>query len=628
MRMKVIVTICFVIFICMLLKLNLKDHEKYLAMFEEKMAMVVSGGSARRGRILDCNGKVLVDNVGTLNIVYHKSPDISVFDELDIARALAFYVGDYRVSDDMKRDYYLLLHNNGDDLISDSEYQLLRERKLTSDDILRLKKERIKDSDLVYSELEEKLIYLFYLMNNGYYYQDKYLFYDIDEESSLKIMENNLKGIRVVVGSKRVYPYADTLRGIFGSVGSIPKEDVSYYLDNGYSLEDVVGISGLEKTYENELKGEKSTYYVNSDYSLEKISDEVMGHDIVLNIDIDLQLFLENVLKDELNKAHLKKQSKFFHEAYSVIGEPFTGHVMAMSGVRRNDDGSFQEITSTMLSSSFAMGSVVKGASITVGYQTNSIDVGKKMLDSCVKLYYQPLKCSYKRLGYVDDITALKTSSNYFQFITAIRSTGNTYHYNMQFDVTEDNFSIYRNTFATYGLGSLTNIDLPNEKNGIIGDKVSGDLLLNLAIGQYDTYTPIQLFQYINTIATRGKRMKLLIGSQDVSLLNEVYLDSVYYDRILEGFYQVFHGGTATNYASSSLNVAGKTGTSETFYDSNFDGVVDTKTINSTLALFFPRENPKYSMVIIAPNITYSDTYTYPFTKNVSLKMTDYLEEE
>ena len=58
------------------------------------------------------------------------------------------------------------------------------------------------------------------------------------------------------------------------------------------------------------------------------------------------------------------------------------------------------------------MGSVIKGASHTVGYQNNLIDIGKKINDSCVKLYQVPTKCSYKRLGYIDDITALKTSSN------------------------------------------------------------------------------------------------------------------------------------------------------------------------------------------------------------------------
>ena len=464
-------------------------------------------------------------------------------------------------------------------------------------------------------------------MNEGYYYQDKYLLKDITEEEALKIMEQNLNSIRIVVSSKRVYPYQDTLKDIFGSIGSIPKEEARDYLNQGYKLEDTVGISGLEKTYENILKGQKATYLVNDDYSLSLLSEEQMGHDLVLNIDIDLQIKLENTLKEELLAAKKKKQSRYFHDAYSIIGDPNTGNILAMSGILLNDDGSFKEISHTLLSSSFAMGSVVKGASSTVGYLTGAIKEGQKILDSCVKLSFQPAKCSYKRLGYVDDITALKTSSNYFQFITAINSTGNSYHYNMELNVTKENFDTYRQTFADYGLGTLTDIDLPNEKIGMIGQKISGDLLLNLAIGQYDTYTPLELFQYINTIANRGKRLRLNVAKRDPTLLNEVPLNQHYYDRILEGFYEVFHGGTASSYVDYSLQASGKTGTSETFYDSNHDGIVDVETINSTLAFFYPKDTPKYSIIIIAPHITNSDTYTYPFTKNMSLKITNYLEE-
>ena len=76
---------------------------------------------------------------------------------------------------------------------------------------------------------------------------------------------------------------------------------------------------------------------------------------------------------------------------------------------------------------SYIVGSIVKGASHTVGYLNNSIDIGKKINDSCVKLYSVPSKCSFKRLGYLDDISALKMSSNYYQFITAIKTTGNKY---------------------------------------------------------------------------------------------------------------------------------------------------------------------------------------------------------
>ena len=232
----------------------------------------------------------------------------------------------------------------------------------------------------------------------------------------------------------------------------------------------------------------------------------------------------------------------------------------------------------------------------------------------------------YTSLGYVDDITALRTSSNYFQFLTAIQSTGQSYSYNMKFDVTEEDFARYRSIFSSYGLGNLTEIDYPNEQTGMKGTTIAGDLLLNFAIGQYDTYTPISLLQYINTIANYGNRYALRIKKEESNVfLNQIQMDASYYDRITEGLYQVFHGGTASSYVNASLNAVGKTGTSETFYDSNQDGVVDTPVINSTVVFYYPRENPKYSMVVVAPYITDVSSYNYPFTRNISLRMTNYL---
>ena len=169
----------------------------------------------------------------------------------------------------------------------------------------------------------------------------------------------------------------------------------------------------------------------------------------------------------------------------------------------------FHDVTTNILTSSFTVGSVIKGASHTVGYQNNLIDIGKKINDSCVKLYLVPEKCSYKKLGLIDDITALKTSSNYYQFMTAIKLTGNRYKKNMKLNATEEHFNIYRNTFASFGLGSKTGIDLENESTGIKGKIIADDLLLNLSIGQYDTYTPLQIMNYINTIATSGTRYSL-----------------------------------------------------------------------------------------------------------------------
>ncbi len=626
MKVKLLIGMIFLSFLGVLYDINFHHKEYYSILLKEKTENIVLGSSSPRGRILDCHGKVLVDNVGVLNLVYHRQYDTTLERELEIATILSSYVLDPTLSITDKKNYYLAMNQNGKDLITDEEWNLFDERKLSNEEIKQLKWDRITEDMIHYSDEEEKVIFLFTQMESGYSYQDKVLFTDVTDDFVATILNLEIPEISVSVSSKRVYPYGEILKSIFGTIGSIPKEELDFFLEKGYQRDDIVGVSGLEKEYDDLLRGKKATYIVNSDNSLTLLTEEEVGSDLTLNIDIDVELELERVLKEEMLNAHQKASAKYFHESYAMIGNPMTGGILALLGLRMLDNLDFQDITITSFTSSYAMGSVVKGASSTVGYLNGGITVGKKILDSCVKLYSEPSKCSYKRLGYVDDITALKTSSNYFQFITAIQSTGQSYRYNMKFDVTSDDFMKYRSVFKSYGLGEKTGIDYPNEQTGIEGSTIAGDLLLNFAIGQYDTYTPISLLQYINTIANYGNRYALRLKKEDANVfLNQIILDQSYYDRITEGLYQVFHGGTASSYVNKNLHAVGKTGTSETFYDSDFDGVVDTPVINSTVVFYYPRENPTYSMVVVAPYITDVTNYTYPFTKNVSLKMTKYL---
>ena len=627
MKLKAFLLFLFFSFGGVIYTINQTNHVYYSTLLEQKMERVVYGSSAPRGRIVDRNGNVLVDNVGVIKIAYHKPLNSTIQSELEIASLLEPFVKEYFLTLTNMKNYYLAIHNNGRELITEEEYRLWDERKLSNDDIANLKWDRITEDMLEFDEKERRIIYLFSLMNEGYSYEDKILLSDVSEEELAKILSLDIGSLTSVIEAKRIYPYGETLKSIFGTIGSIPKEKVQNYLTNGYSLDDTVGTSGLEEQYESILKGEKAKYYVNSDNTLTLIEEAKMGNDVVLNIDIGIQLELEKVLKEEMILASKKSSSKYFKEAYAMVGNPKNGGILALAGLKMANDGTFQDITITSFTSSYAMGSVVKGASNTVGYLTGAIEVGQKVLDSCVKLYSEPSKCSYQRLGYVDDITALKTSSNYYQFLTAIKSTGQMYTYNMKFPVTEENFKTYRDVFASYGLGSKTEIDFPNEDTGMKGSKIAGDLLLNFAIGQYDTYTPISLLQYIHTIASYGNRYALRLKKEEYNMfLNQVGLDSSYYDRIIEGMYQVFHGGTASSYVNKNLHAVGKTGTAETFYDSNQDGVVDTEVISSTLAYYFPREDPTYSVAIVAPFLTDTTTYRYPFTKTVSLKISSYLQ--
>lgn len=602
--------------------LLLKNNNYYKEILEEKTNLYVEGPSAPRGRILDRNGNVLVDNEGIRVIVYHKIKGIRVDDELKIAKSLACILD---VSDATRNElvnYYLVTNNNGKDLITSDEYRLYEERKLSGEQIEALKLERITDEMIMYDEETKKIAHLYALMNDGVVYDKKIIKKDVTEEEYAQVLEANIAGVTGEISWKRVYLY-DTLRSIYGNIGSIYYEKSREYLAKGYSLEDIVGISYLELQYEDYLKGKKARYKVNSDYTLKLVEEEIQGNDLVLSIDIELQMYIDEVLKKRLLDAKNYGNTEYFKESYALIGNPNTGEVLAIGGLRLNDDGSFSDISINVINKSYTMGSSVKGATIGVGYKYNLIKPGEFIKDSCVKLAHVPSKCSFKSLGYVNDLTALANSSNYYQYMIAIKLTGNNYVPNMKLNASEKHFQIYRDMLSSFGLGIKTEIDLPKEEEGLKGKTISDDLLLNLAIGQYDTYTPIQVLQYINSVAT-GKRVSLslmreiksnkdVILKKEINVLNEVDLDSDDLSRIREGLRLVISEGTGSYYVPKGVSASGKTGTSESFLDTDNDGNVDTATLSSVFSGYFPSDNPKYSLVVITPNISHKNGQTDAF---------------
>ena len=617
------------------------DKELFTLALENKTVVYVSGGSAPRGRILDTNGKVLVDNLGVKTIYYNKIKGISTSEEIEIAKKLASILSVDEGSILEQKEFWLVNNNNGSNLITEEEYKLLDERKLSSSDLYDLKIERITEDMLnEEDELFRECAKVYSLMNDGYVYSKKEILKRVSDEEYAKVIESNIPGVTGELSWERIYLYGDTLRNILGSVGSIPSEEVDEYLSNGYELTDIVGISYLEKEYEEYLKGKKAKYLVNSDNTLTLVEEEQRGNDLVLSIDIDIQMKAEEIIKDKILLGKKYPNTDYYKDSYALVSDPLTGQIIAMAGIRLNSDDTWSDISLNTINKSFTIGSAVKGATIAVGYQNNLIEMDKYITDSCVKLYLTPQKCSFKSLGRINDLTALAYSSNYYQFMIAIALTGNTYTPNMKLNATEEHFKIYRDMLASFGLGAITNIDLPGETTGIIGSTVADDLLLNLAIGQYDTYTPIEVLQYINSMAS-GTRMSLslmkeircddeVVVKNEIEILNDVAVDEEYLNRIREGLTLVLKEGTGKIYVRDDLLAAGKTGTSESFYDSDNDGKVDVQTITSTFAGFFPNEDPKYSVVVITPNISHNngtnDTMYYGASK-ITKELTSFLAD-
>lgn len=637
--LEVLLIGCMLVILINLFNIQVLKESYYENKVREMTETKVYSSTAPRGRIYDRNGILLVDNKPVKVIYYLKEVGVSTKEELKIADKLSKILEvDYsKITTNMLKEYYLKVNSNLD-LITDEEYKKYKDRKLSKDDLHNLKLERIKEDDI--NSLNKETAYIYYLMNNGYSYTEKIIKDEnVSNEEYAIIAENVgiLKGVNIRLDWERVYPYGITLRGILGNVGKITDEYKDYYISNGYKIDDRVGISYLEYEYDKYLKGEKNEYIRSSDGTYKLVKEGKKGNDIYLNIDIKLQEEIENIIVNNIKRAKYEPNTNFLNRTYVILTDVKTGGIIALAG-KKVINNSVYDISTENINMSYTVGSVVKGASHIVGYNTNALKIGEVRNDECIKIKGTPKKCSFMYLGYLNDLTALKRSSNTFQFHTAIKVGGSSYFYNMGLTIKDSAFNLYRDTFKEFGLGVKTEIDLPNEMLGLIGTKKDAGLLLDYSIGQYDTYTPIQLSQYITTIANNGVRIKPYILDKVVNNRGEVIYDSrrlelnkvtteeKYLNRIKEGFKMVLeYGGTGSGYINLNYKPAGKTGTSQTFIDTNNDGLIDKETISTTFVGYFPYDDPKISITVISPDVsTYTNTEYISFiTKRIVTEVAD-----
>lgn len=625
------------------------DYNDKLAMATEK---TIESTSAPRGRIYDRNHKLLVDNEGIKTIYYKKQNGITTKEEIELAYEVSNNIDiDYSKIDDNKlKDFYYKSHyKECRKKITDAEWDLYNKRKLNDKDIDKLIYERLDDEISEYTDSDKKAAYIYYLMNKGYSYAEKVIKNsDVTDAEYAYISENidNLKGFNTKLDWERVYLYGDTFKSILGNVSSntqgIPSELSEEYLKRGYTLDDRVGISYLEYQYEDYLRGTKAKYRLLSDNSYELVSEGKRGNDIVLTIDIELQKYLEEVLSNEVLNAKGEPGTQYYNRSFAIVSDPNTGEILAMAGKQAIlKDGYYQivDYTPGIVTLPVTPGSVVKGASMMVGYKYGAIDIGTVLNDECIKIKDTPLKCSWQTMGPIDDVYALQNSSNVYQYKIAIKVGNGSYEYNQGLVLDESAFDKYREMYAEFGLGEKTGIDLPVESLGFMGKSRLPGHLLDFSIGQYDTYTPIQLSQYINTIANNGVRLKpyllkevykpsdsgdtfgSLIYKANVTELGKLSVEKKYIDRVREGFSAVVTKGLGYGYMGNYTNSSGKTGTSQSFIDTDDDGKVDTETITSSFVGYSPSDNPKMSIVVVSPDISVPDSTTYGVTRNISAQI-------
>lgn len=597
-----------------------------------------------RGKMYDRNGNVIVDNSPLNAITYTKYQNTTPQEMLETAKKLAKLItmDTSKVRERDKKDFWILIHpDKAKEKITDKEWTEFKNKKLDDKDIYKLQLKRITEEDLNSLTPEEvETLAIYREFNSGYALTPQIVKNkDVTPEEFAAVSENleNLPGIDTTTDWARNYVFGDTLKSILGDVSSsdsgLPKEQLDKYLAKDYSRNDRVGKSYLELKYEDVLRGEKAKVKNTTDKSGKILSSEVIsegnrGKDLVLTIDMDLQAQVDKIIEEEIWNAKKSPNTGLMDRAFAVMMNPKTGEILALSGkqlVKNKETGKLEmrDYAQGTFTSSYNMGSAVKGATILTGYQTGAIRPGSVLRDEPLVIKGTPVKKSWKTFGDINDLRALQVSSNVYMWKTVIAMAGGRYIPNGPLVLdTDKGFSTMRKSFNQFGLGIRTGIDLPNEMSGFPGSDKRSGLLLDFAIGQYDTYTPIQLAQYISTIANGGYRIQPhvvkeirepeldnnelgpIVAEIQPKVLNRVEMKDEWIKRVQEGFRMVMQVGDGTGtgfWRSKPYNPAGKTGTAEAFYDGSDKSKRGTEVWNLSLVSFAPYDNPEVAIAVVVP---------------------------
>ncbi len=590
--------------------------------------------SVPRGRIYDRNGKLLVDNTSKKSITYTRGRMTTTTEISETAAQLAKYIKmpTNSLTKRDQQDYFILTHNNQVKKLMAKEYELFEQGLLTQeqyDEALYKKISKKYTDQLSAEQLEIAAIYR--EMSSGSQLNPQTIKNDAVTEQEYALVSQNLSklpGVDTSMDWDRKYLYGKTLKTMFGKVSSkeegLPKDLADYYLAKGYSRNDRVGQSYLEYQYENVLRGQKKKMRYITDKSGKIIDTEVLdegsrGNDLILTIDIDLQKKVESYVDKHIGILR-SEGAKDMDKVLVVVQDPNNGDILALAGRQIDKSGKITDYHYGTFTSQYAVGSTVKGATLLTGYSNNAISVGEEMIDEPLKFEGGLTKRSYFNQDgkvKISDKEALMHSSNVYMFKTALKMAGTNHTNNMSLpaDITEAGLKM-RKGFNQFGLGVKTGIDLPNEVTGQTGVlKNNPGNYLDLAIGQYDTYTPLQLSQYISTIANDGYRIQTHLVKEirepsktdrlgpvkkvfTGKVLNRINNSQTEIDQVKDGFDMVFNRIEGTGYSSfnkTKVKSAGKTGTAEVIQDGK-------PRVNSTYIGYAPEKNPELSFSIIYTN--------------------------
>ena len=454
---------------------------------------------------------------------------------------------------------------------------------------------------------------------------------NVSEATVATIKENSLSlpGVEIVETSTRSYEQGTVLPHVLGRVGKITAEkwkvtdengQVTYPLrEKGYNMNDIIGISGLESAYEDELRGKDGVETItrNSDGVIVNTALTTVpepGHTVQLTIDSDFQKAVDQALASNvqmISKAYGTDGARANAGAVVVI-DVKTGGVLAASNYPSFDQNLYSSqyseysadenmpLFNRALQGLYTPGSTYKPSVAVAALDTGLINRYSTVLCNGVYTYYKDYhpKCTrHGHSGNIDVVTAIKWSCNIFFYDVGRRLTSDVY----------DSYA-YK-----LGLGQRTGVEV-SEALGHLTTKNDSNYTESLdvqaAIGQGNTaVTPIQLATYAATLANRGTRyrthfVKAILDSNTGKTLQETQPEVVEviedkgetFDLVKEGMIGVSQ--TIPALASYPYTIACKTGSPQRS-ESYYVGSTLKHYTNATMIAYGPAEDPQIAIGIV-----------------------------
>lgn len=449
---------------------------------------------------------------------------------------------------------------------------------------------------------------------------------DINTVASISEHAAELPGVNIVVDDLR--QYNTTLAAhVLGRVAAISAEEYAQLKDSGYGITDTLGKDGIEKAFEEYLRGIDGTYAVEYDvhgavadrYILE---DPDPGDNVVLTLDMELQAAAEKALAETLEALRLTKDEGEGGDAEggcAVVIDVKTGEILALANYptysletfsadfAQNNSDPLAPLFNRCIAALYSPGSTFKMCTSVAALEEGIITPSTKIRDEGIYTYYedyQPRCWIYRQFGgthgLINVSQALKYSCNYFYYEVG-RLLGN------------ETLAAYATAF---GLGQKTGIELAGEKAGHMASSAyreetggatwyAADTLM-AAIGQSDSqFTPVQIANYVATLVNGGTRYQphlvreitnntgeTVVKSIGPSVMATVEMSASTVKAVKEGMRGVVtEDGTASSYFRNfPIEVGGKTGSAQNVGD---------RSAHALFVSFAPYDDPEIAVCIV-----------------------------